>query len=95
MGKIQQVVVDLRENSPTYMKYESFNISETNQKIILIPPLMGNGYCVLSNEAIYHYKLAYTGSYFDSNKQFTFKWNDERMKIKWKINNPILSNRDE
>lgn len=56
---------------------------------------MGNGYCVLSNEAIYHYKLAYAGSYFDSNKQFTFKWNDERMKIKWKINNPILSNRDE
>ena len=61
MGKIQQVVVDLRENSPTYMKYESFNINETNQKIILIPPLMGNGYCVLSNEAIYHYKLAYAG----------------------------------
>ena len=93
-GAIQQVVVDLRKESNTYNSYESFNINSKNQKLILIPPYIGNAYLVLSNSVTYHYKLAYHGNYFDADKQFSFKWNDPMFDIKWYSNNPVLSERD-
>ena len=93
-GDIFQVVVDLRPASPTYLKYESFNISKKNQILILIPPNMGNAYCVLSDEAVYHYKLAYDGDYIDADQQLSLKWNDPQIGINWPIRNPILSERD-
>lgn len=76
------------------MKYFKIRLNEKNKKLLLIPPNMGNAFLVLSSKAIYHYKLAYKGSYYDANQQFTLKWNDERIGIKWFIKNPILSNRD-
>jgi dTDP-4-dehydrorhamnose 3,5-epimerase len=93
-GEIFQVVVDCRENSPTYKKYQSFNINANNQISILIPPKMGNAYYVKSTCALYHYKLAYSGSYIDADEQFSIKWDDPDYAIKWPTNNPILSGRD-
>jgi len=93
-GAIQQVVIDCRKESDIYKKYESFEINENNQISVLIPPRFGNAYYVKSNQAVYHYKLAYEGEYIDANKQFSYKWNDPTFKIKWPIENPILSDRD-
>ena len=51
---------------------------------------------MLSVTAIYHYKIAYIGSYYDVEDQFTIKWDDPKFSIDWKFKNkPILSNRDE
>ena len=94
-GEIQQVVVDMRKNSPTYKQWQSFTINKNNQQLILIPPNMGNAYYVKSSEAVYHYKLAYEGNYIDADEQFSVSWNDDSIGIKWLSNNPILSNRDE
>jgi dTDP-4-dehydrorhamnose 3,5-epimerase len=93
-GEIQQVVVDMRKNSPTYKQWQSFTISKNNQQLILIPPNMGNAYYVKSSEAVYYYKLAYDGDYIDAEEQFSVSWNDDSIGIKWLSDNPILSNRD-
>ncbi|WP_416695863.1 dTDP-4-dehydrorhamnose 3,5-epimerase [Candidatus Pseudothioglobus sp. Uisw_050_01] len=93
-GEIQQVVVDLRESSETYLKWQEFNIGKKNQKLILIPPGVGNAYYVKSELAVYHYKLAYEGNYMDADEQFSVKWNDPRININWLSNSPLLSNRD-
>lgn len=95
-GEILQVVVDMREDSPTYLQYEKFHISKDLQRFILIPPNMGNAYFVKSKEAVYHYKLAYEGEYIDAPEQFSFAYNDERIGIDWELNGiePILSKRD-
>ena len=93
-GEIYQVVVDCRKDSETYKLYESFTINENNQISILIPPRFGNAYYVLSDDAVYHYKLAYKGKYIDVDQQFSYKWNDPIFGIKWPTNNPILSSRD-
>lgn len=94
-GDIMQVVVDCREDSPTYLQWESFDINKDNQKMILIPPNMGNAYYVRSQEVVYHYKYAYEGEYLDVKDQFTFAWNDERIGVKWPFTGkPILSSRD-
>jgi len=93
-GQICQVVVDLREDSPSYLQSHQFIIDSSKPQSILIPPGMGNGYFVISPTALYHYKLAYNGDYIDADQQFTIKWNDPRLKITWPTDNPILSNRD-
>ena len=93
-GKIFQVVVDLREQSLTYKKWESFTIDALQPKSILVPPGFGNAFFVLSSSAIYHYKLAYSGDYIDSNDQFTHAWNDKLIGIQWPSKEPILSPRD-
>jgi dTDP-4-dehydrorhamnose 3,5-epimerase len=93
-GEIQQVIVDMRKDSPTYKHWQSFIINQDSQKLILIPPNMGNAYYVKSSEAIYHYKLAYDGDYIDADEQFSVSWDDDSIGIKWLSDNPILSNRD-
>jgi dTDP-4-dehydrorhamnose 3,5-epimerase len=93
-GEIQQVVVDMRQDSPTYKKWQDFIINRKNQQLILIPPNMGNAYYVNSPEAVYHYKYAYNGDYIDADEQFSVGWDDDEIGIKWLSNTPILSNRD-
>ena len=93
-GEILEVVVDMRENSPTYLKWESYNLEANNYKQVLIPPGFVNGYYVKTDKAVFHYKLAYDGEYIDADKQITVAWNDERIGINWPCNNPILQERD-
>ena len=93
-GSINQIVVDLRKESPTFKKYLSFKINPKNRFSVLIPPMVGNGFRVESEFALYHYKLAYDGEYIDEDKQNTLKWNDPSIGIEWNCKTPILSNRD-
>ena len=93
-GEIFQVVVDLRQESETFNRHQAFNLDYKQPKLILIPPSMGNAFYVKSKTAIYHYKLAYNGDYIDANEQFSVKWNDPNLNIKWPSDNPILSGRD-
>ena len=93
-GEIYQVVVDCREESPTYKQWEAFTINSENPQLILLPPKMGNSFFVNSETAIYHYKLAYEGEYLDAEDQFSIKWNDPSIGIEWPFDNPILSGRD-
>jgi dTDP-4-dehydrorhamnose 3,5-epimerase len=93
-GSIMQVVIDMRETSKTYLKWQCFDLGESNKSMILIPPGLGNAFYVNSDSAIYHYKLAYPGAYIDAEQQFTVAWNDLRLNISWPTKNPILSERD-
>ncbi len=94
-GDIFEVVVDMRLDSSTYLKWDSFELNNKNKNQILVPPNFVNGYCVLSDFAVFHYKLAYEGEYFDVAQQMVVKWNDERLNINWPVKNPILQKRDE
>lgn len=93
-GEVYQVIVDYRDASPSFLKWQAFTINQENQISILLPPGIGNAFLVLSDFAVYHYKLAYTGDYLDAEDQFTVKWNDPRIGIFWPTENPILSDRD-
>jgi len=50
-GEIFDVVVDIRKDSPTYVKWISEVLSEQNHKLLYIPEGFAHGYCVLSDEA--------------------------------------------
>ena len=91
-GSLLQVVVDMRESSDTYLKYDTFSINDKNRNQILIPPGFANGHLVMSDFGIFSYKQSTL--YKGASEQFTVKWNDPKLNIPWPINNPILSLRD-
>ena len=92
-GEFFFVVVDCDEASPTFLKWESFTLSAKNRFQVLVPPKHGNAHLVLSDSAIFHYKQT---TYYNPKGQFTYKWNDPRLNIKWPIEGkPIISKRDE
>jgi dTDP-4-dehydrorhamnose 3,5-epimerase len=93
-GEIFFVVVDYRKESDTYLKHQTFLLNDKNKKIVLVPPNFLNGHLVLSNDAVFFYKWSYVGEYPDVNSQFSIKWDDPKINIKWPISNPILSDRD-
>ena len=93
-GEIYEVVVDMRRESPTYKKWDAFQLKSNEYRQVLIPPRFVNGYYVMSKEAVFHYKLAYDGSYIDADEQWTFSWDDPELGIKWPCREPILQERD-
>lgn len=93
-GEIYLIIADYRETSPTYLQWDWIVLSAKNRKQILVPPGCGNGHFVLSEECVFHYKLAFEGTYNDVDKQFVIKWNDPKWNFQWPHNNPILFGRD-
>ena len=93
-GEIVEVVVDMRKNSPTYLKWEAFDLKASEYRQVLIPPGFVNGYYVKTEKAVFHYKLAYDGDYIDADEQITVAWDDDRIKIEWPCSDPILQDRD-
>lgn len=93
-GEIYEVVVDMRQDSPTYKKWDAFDLRADDYRQVLIPPNFINGYYVKSEKAVFHYKLAYDGVYIDAAEQMTFAWDDKQFNIKWACIDPILQDRD-
>ena len=93
-GEVFLAVIDFDAKSNFYLKKKCFRLSHNNRKQVLIPPKHLNGYLCLSKECVFHYKLSYKGRYVDKKNQFSIRWNDPKINIKWPIKNPILSSRD-
>ncbi|OUX36504.1 MAG: hypothetical protein CBE33_05795 [Candidatus Pelagibacter sp. TMED273] len=93
-GEIFAVVVNNDKKSKQFYIHESFYLNDKNKSLILIPPKMLLGWCCISKDSVVSYKMSYKGSYVDHDRQFTVKWNDPKIKIKWPIKKPILSKRD-
>ena len=93
-GKFLLISVNCIKNSKDYLKWKSWILSHENGVQILIPPSHANGHLCLSKKCLFHYKLNYKGSYVDAKNQFSLRWNDPKLNIKWKIKKPILSKRD-
>lgn len=92
-GKVQAIIVDLREDSETFGKYESFIIGDENRSSIFVPHGCGNSYLVLSEEADYTYL---TDQEFAPNMEKSIIWNDPTLNISWQLEGqPVLSERDQ
>lgn len=90
-GEIFDVAVDMRKNSPTYLKWVSANLSESNRRMLYIPAGFAHGFCVLSDEAEMIYKCS---KEYDPRSEKGVLWNDEAIGILWPITDPLLSQKD-
>jgi len=93
-GEVYFVIVDIRKDSDTYLKWESHILNDKNHIGVLVPPGFVNGHLCITKECLFHYMMSYTEKYVDVEYQNVVKWNDERIGISWPINNPILAQRD-
>lgn len=91
-GDVWDVAVDIRTTSPTFGHWFGIHLNDENHTQLYIPPGFAHGFCVLSDEADFHYKC--TDYYFPDSEQGII-WNDDKLNIPWPVKNPILSPKDE
>lgn len=90
-GRFYLVVVNNDPTSSQFGQWDAFTLSDQNRLQVLVPPKVGNGHVVLSDQAIFHYKQS---TYYNRAGQFTIAWNDPKFGIWWPISQPIVSQRD-
>jgi dTDP-4-dehydrorhamnose 3,5-epimerase len=90
-GRIFDVAVDLRPDSPTYKRWEGYELDDVDHRQLFIPAGFGHGFCVLSETADVLYRLS---SYYDPDLERGVAWDDPEIAVRWPISDPILSERD-
>ena len=93
-GKIYDVVVDLRKDSPTFGKYIGVELSEENHISLFVPQGCAHGFIALADKTITYYKC--DRDYLKDNDA-TIRWDDPNIGIKWpldQVEKVILSDRD-
>ena len=92
-GKILDVAVDIRKDSPTYGKHFSIELSAENKKQLLIPHGFAHGFSVLSETAEVIYKC---DNFYNKESEGGIMYNDPSLNIDWKIpsGKEIISDKD-
>lgn len=92
-GSVLDVVVDVREGSPTYGQSYSIELTAENHRQLFIPRGFAHGYVVLSEIAVFFYKC---DNFYSKENEGGLVYNDPQLKIDWKIdlNQAILSDKD-
>jgi dTDP-4-dehydrorhamnose 3,5-epimerase len=92
-GSVLDVVLDLRKDSKTYGIFETILLTEENKKQLFIPKGFAHGFVVLSETAIFSYKV---DNYYNPDSESGVLWNDLALNIDWKINKKeiIVSEKD-
>ena len=91
-GEVFDVVVDIRKDSPTFGNWQGFNLSDANGLQLYVPVGFAHGFCVLSDEAEFLYKVT---QYYSAEKEKGIMWNDPDIGIDWPVSDPILSDKDQ
>jgi len=90
-GKVLDVAVDLRRDSPTFAEHFSIELSEENHLQLYIPQGFAHGFAVLSDDTIFHYKCS---DYYSKEHERAIRYDDPILNINWHIKNPIVSDKD-
>ena len=81
-GKVLDVAVDIRKSSPTFGKYVMVELSDENKRQFFIPRGFAHGFLVLSDEAIFTYKV---DNAYAPQADAGIRWNDPDISIQWPI----------
>lgn len=92
VGKIFDVAVDIRPDSPTYGQWEGVILDDQSHHQLFIPVGFAHGFCVISPEAHVLYKVS---TPYDPKHEKGFRWDDPTIKIDWPVDNPLISERDQ
>ena len=92
-GKILDVAVDIRKNSPTFLKYYKIKLSEKNSLQLFIPPGFLHGFLTLEKNTLVNY---FCSKYYSKNNEITVNYADPKIKINWDIDikKIIISHKD-
>lgn len=93
-GKVWDVAVDLREDSPTFGKWFGVELTPENKLQLYVPRGFGHGFSVISDNAVFAYKC---DNFYNKESEGSVKYNDKDLQIDWKLDEKdmILSEKDE
>jgi len=95
-GKMFAAIVDVRPDSQTFGKVETFifdnTSSESTHAALFLPRGLGNSICVVGSEPVHYFYLV--DDYWDDQKAKGIAWDDPDLNIDWPVKNPIISERD-
>jgi dTDP-4-dehydrorhamnose 3,5-epimerase len=90
-GEVFDVAVDVRRGSPRFGGWVGECLSADNKRQLYIPPGFAHGFLVTSEEALFAYKCT---EYYHPETERTIRWDDARIGIRWPIEGPVLSLKD-
>lgn len=92
-GKVLDVAVDLRKDSPTFGQHVAMELSDENRRQMFIPRGFAHGFSVLSEDVVFQYKC---DSYYAPESEGSLVWNDPDLNIDWNVpaGSEILSDKD-
>lgn len=91
-GEAFIAIVDIRPESVTFAKVETFNINDENRFGLFIPKGLANSFCVTGDRPVDYLYLVDT--YWDGSDTRAIAWDDLDLNINWPIKDPIISERD-
>lgn len=92
-GTVLDVAVDLRKSSPTFGKYVAVELSQENNRMLLIPRGFAHGFSVLSQTAVFTYKC---DNFYHKEAEGGIRFDDPDLNIDWRVNpnQAVLSDKD-
>lgn len=81
-GRVLDVAVDIRKSSPTFGQYVMVELSDENKRQFFIPRGFAHGFLVLSDEAVFTYKV---DNVYAPHADAGIRWNDPDVGIQWPI----------
>lgn len=91
-GKVFEVLIDIRENSPTVHKWISVELSEKESKILYVPEGFALGFQTLEDNTELFYQMS---EYYHPEHSGGIRWNDPKIGIKWPLECSVISKKDE
>jgi dTDP-4-dehydrorhamnose 3,5-epimerase len=90
-GAIHDVIIDLRPDSPSYGRWEGFDLTETNGRMLYVPAGFAHGFQTLrdATEVVYHISYPYTPAAAGG-----LRWDDPALAIDWPLPVAAISPRD-
>lgn len=90
-GKVLDVAVDIRKNSPTYGKHVALELDAVENTMFYIPAGFAHGFVALEELSVFVYKCS---AYYNKASEETIAWNDPDLNIHWKVTDPVISSKD-
>lgn len=93
-GRVLDIAVDIRRNSPTYGQHYSLELSGENQRMFWIPAGFLHGFATLEDQTIFTYKVT---SFYNKASEIGVRWDDTDLNLNWGLNpeEAIVSEKDE
>ena len=91
-GRVFDVIVDVREGSPTYQRWQGFELTADNHMQLYVPKGFAHGFLALEDDTIVQYKMT---AHFDPSFERILSWKDAAVGIRWPlVGEPLLSPKD-
>ena len=90
-GSVYDVIIDMRRDSSTYLKWHGMYLSAENHKMIYVPENFAHGFITMQNDTEVHYMIT---QFYTPGAQKAYRWDDPAFNIQWPIEPVVIAEKD-